>query len=70
MVVSNICGRWGIVHHAVNAAVYMSGPGNFKIDMTEKQETDTELQKGSNEVLGRLLSPTEVLTANLEWARY
>ena len=70
MVVANICGPWNNVHHAVHAAGYMPDPGNRKADVIEKQETYTELQKGFGEVLGRLLSPAEVMTANLEWARY
>ena len=70
MVVSSICGRWKNIHHAAHAAGYLLDPGNIKVDVTGKQETYTELQGGFGEVLGRLLSPAEVVTANLEWARY
>ena len=70
MVVSMICGRWNDVHHAVHAAGYLLDPENNRVGVTEKQGTFTELQEGSDGVLGRLLSPAEVVAANLEWARY
>ena len=70
IVASIICGRWDDAHHAVHAAGYLLGPENIGTDVTEKQETFTELQEGFDEVLGRLLSPAEVVAANLEWARY
>ena len=70
MAVSIICGRWNDVHHALHAAGYFLDPENTGTDVTEKQETFTELQEGFDEVLGRLLSPAEVVAANLEWVRY